>query len=224
MNPLGEAADRRRLPWLDAALPGAGMILFGLFAHASFPFYGLSAYGLLITAAAVIRGLKRADRPLVSMGLVPVSSSMAGFAVLGAAYGLALYVVYCLGNGLEMRLPGLTGFALVSASIGTTEEVLFRGYIQGRLTRSGAIAAVTIAALLHTAYKTALFVWTPFPMEFNMPVFSAFTLAGGLGMGVLRQAAGNVYAPIAAHATFDILVYGDLCVAPWWVWSCSGTG
>jgi len=219
MRAIGCVAVHPGAPWFEAALPAAGMVVFALFAHAPAPFGWISAFGLLVTFTAVIWGLLRKAHPLASIGAVPLSSSRAGFLLLGAGYGLVLYGFYCLGNGLAVRVPGLTGFAFVSASIGTSEEVLFRGYIQGRLSSAGALASIALASVLHTAYKTSLFVWTPFPLPFSLLIFSAFTLAGGLGMGILRHASGGVYAPVVAHATFDILVYGGCVEAPWWVWS-----
>jgi hypothetical protein len=36
--------------------------------------------------------------------------------------------------------------------------------------------------------------------------------------GLLRQVSGSVAPSMVAHAAFDLLVYGALARAPWWVW------
>jgi membrane protease YdiL (CAAX protease family) len=46
-----------------------------------------------------------------------------------------------------------------------------------------------------------------------------WTFLGGLFFGTLRQVARNVAPALAAHAVFDVIVYGALAQAPWWVWN-----
>jgi hypothetical protein len=36
---------------------------------------------------------------------------------------------------------------------------------------------------------------------------------------MLREFAGGVLPPVAAHVLFDLVVYGERVEAPWWVWS-----
>ncbi len=54
--------------------------------------------------------------------------------------------------------PGALGrFAPAAAAIGGVEELLYRGYVQGRLNRINGVLGVIGAAAAHTAYKIALF-------------------------------------------------------------------
>jgi membrane protease YdiL (CAAX protease family) len=113
----------------------------------------------------------------------------------------------------------LTLFAPVAALVGATEEVVYRGYMQGRLRALGPLPAVALAALGHTAYKCALFALPGRLVGIDFGILAACTFLGGLLFGALRERAGSVLPPLVAHACFDILVYGELAHAPWWVWA-----
>jgi len=208
--------------WLDvgeAAVAGAGMVLFALFAHSLSVPFAFSAAGLTLTAAALVRAAVRSRSPLVLFGLAPVARKTVLYAVLGAALGLALGVWYRWHIGAPPLPEAFKGFALVATVIGGAEEILYRGYVQGRVRRLGAVGAVACAALLHTAYKSALFALPGAAATIDLEFIVAATFIGGLVFGALRQLSGNVLAPLAAHAAFDLIVYSELAGAPWWVWA-----
>jgi membrane protease YdiL (CAAX protease family) len=208
--------------WLDvgeAAVAGAGMVVFALFAHSLSVPFAFSAAGLTLTAAALVRAVVRSRSPLALFGLAPVARKTALYAALGAALGLGLGVWYRWHIGAPPLPEAFRGFALVAALIGSAEEVLYRGYVQGRVGRLGAVGAVGCAALLHTAYKSALFALPGAAATIDLEFIVAATFIGGLVFGALRQLSGNVLAPLAAHAAFDLVVYAELAEAPWWVWS-----
>jgi len=208
--------------WLDvgeAAAAGAGMVVFALFAHSLSVPFAFSAAGLTLTAAALVRAVVRPSSPLILFGLAPVARKTALYAALGAALGLALGVWYRWHIGAPPLPEAFKGFALVAALIGSTEEILYRGYVQGRVRRLGPVGAVACAALLHTAYKSALFALPGAAATIDLEFIVAATFIGGLVFGALRQLSGNVLAPLAAHAAFDLIVYSELAAAPWWVWS-----
>ncbi|MGB2755554.1 MAG: CPBP family intramembrane glutamic endopeptidase [Phycisphaerae bacterium] len=208
--------------WLDvgeAAVAGAGMVLFALFAHSLSATFAFSAAGLTLTAAALVRAVVRSRSPLILFGLAPVARKTALYAALGAALGLGLSVWYRWHIGAPPLPEAFRGFALVAALIGSAEEVLYRGYVQGRVRRLGPVGAVACAALLHTAYKSALFALPGAAATIDLEFIVAATFIGGLVFGALRQLSGNVLAPLAAHAAFDLVVYAELAAAPWWVWS-----
>ena len=208
--------------WLDAgeaAVAGAGMVLFALFAHSLSSPFAFSAAGLTLTAAALVRGVVQPGSPLILFGLAPVARKTVLYAALGAALGLALGVWYRRHIGAPALPEAFRGFALAAALIGSAEEVLYRGYVQGRVRRLGAVGAIACAALLHTAYKSALFALPGEAAMIDLEFIVAATFIGGLVFGALRQLSGNVLAPLAAHAAFDLVVYAELAEAPWWVWS-----
>jgi len=208
--------------WLDAgeaAVAGAGMVLFALFAHSLSSPFAFSAAGLTLTAAALVRGVVQPGSPLILFGLAPVARKTVLYAALGAALGLALGVWYRRHIGAPALPEAFRGFALAAALIGSAEEVLYRGYVQGRVRRLGAVGAIACAALLHTAYKSALFALPGEAATIDLEFIVAATFIGGLAFGMLRKLSGNVLAPLAAHAAFDLIVYSELAGAPWWVWS-----
>jgi membrane protease YdiL (CAAX protease family) len=203
----------------EAAVAGTGMVLFALFAHSLSSTFALSAAGLALTAAALVRGVVRPGSPFVLFGLAPAARKTALYAALGAALGLALGIVYRRHIGAPALPEAFRGFALAAALIGSAEEIFYRGYVQGRVRRLGPVGAVVCAALLHTAYKSALFALPGAAMTIDLEFIVAATFIGGLAFGLLRELSGNVLAPLAAHAAFDLVVYAELAEAPWWVWS-----
>jgi membrane protease YdiL (CAAX protease family) len=203
----------------EAAAAGAGMVLFAVFAHSRSAAFALSAAGLTLTAAALVRAVAGSRSPLPLFGLAPVTRRAIIYAPVGALLGLALGLWYRLHIGAPALPEAFKGFALAAAFIGGAEEVLYRGYVQGRLGRLGPVGAALCAAILHTAYKTALFALPGEAAAIDFPFIIAATLVGGLAFGAMRELSGSVLAPLAAHAAFDLVVYAELTEAPWWVWS-----
>jgi membrane protease YdiL (CAAX protease family) len=113
-------------------------------------------------------------------------------------------------------------FVLAAMGIGVTEELLWRGWIQGVLTKAlEPLTAVLAAAASHTAYKTALFIFPPGGIDRQSPgallTIAGLTFGFGTVLGLFRLRQGTIAAPIVFHAAFDLLVYGQCETAPWWV-------
>ena len=83
--------------------------------------------------------------------------------------------------------PALWALLLAMAS-GIGEEALFRGALQPV---AGLLLASLLFGLVHFAPRRGLWPW------------SLFALAGGLGLGALFDATGNLVAPVVAHATLN---------------------
>ena len=141
------------------------------------------------------------------------------FLLSGLVIGAALGILYRWRYAGHLLPTTLTLFAPVAALVGATEELAYRGYVQGRLRVLGPLPAVALAALGHTAYKCALFALPGRSVQIDVGIFAACTFFGGLLFGALRERSGSVLPPVVAHACFDILVYGELSHAPWWVWA-----
>lgn len=77
---------------------------------------------------------------------------------------------------------------LVPLAAGVCEETLFRGFLQPRI---GLLGSNVLFGLVHLAYGTVLQLVVPF-------VF-------GLGLGLLYRWQRSLWAPIMAHATFDLI-------------------
>ena len=98
------------------------------------------------------------------------------------------------------------------------EEVIYRGWLLGRLRRLGWPAAIGLSAAAHAAYKTALFAQPSITVPIDYASLALLTAAGGLILGGLRALSGNLWPAIVAHAAFDLVVYRAVANAPWWVW------
>jgi membrane protease YdiL (CAAX protease family) len=221
------------------------MVLFGLSAHARLPLLVVAVAGLSLAAAGVSRAILLGPAPLALLGLWPAPRRAALYILLGLALGLAGAAWYRYHLGWPLLPRAARGFVLVAAAIGGAEELLYRGYLQGRLRRSfaavpraaaegegggaatavgdspwrlGAIAAVALAAACHAAYKTALFAFPPEGIAADLPLIAAATLLGGAVFGALREVSGSVLPALAAHVAFDLAVYAEQARAPWWVW------
>ena len=194
------------------------MVLFSLFVRSGLPLVVLSGVGLMVTAFAVANAFRVERRPAAILGLAPVSKKVGVFVAVGCAVGIGLGVLHRVTWEMGTLPARLTSFAVVGAAIGAAEELLYRGYVQGRLRAFGWVIPVVLAAGAHTAYKTALFALPPDGVAIDLRFLAVWTLIGGVVFGALRQASGSVLPPLAAHVVFDIVVYGGNVEAPWWVW------
>ena len=217
----------RTRPLLEALLAAAGMVLFALFVRSGLPWSLVSDLGLAMAALAVLLSLRRERTMAGLLGLVPFGRRAALMGLLGAALGIGLGLLFRWKFGLHWFPGALRPFAPVAAAIGGVEELLYRGYLQGRLNRINGVLGVIGAAAAHTAYKTALFLLPALSLSNGPPaaahvdwrVLVFWTFLGGLFFGALRQVARNVAPALAAHVAFDVVVYGELARAPWWVWN-----
>ena len=257
----GQGSERGlRGPVVEAAAASAGMVVFALFVRSGLPLVILSGVGLVATALAVANAFRAERRPAAILGFSPLSGKTGVFVVAGCAVGVGFGVLHRVTWEMGAVPSRLAPFAFVGACIGAAEELLYRGYVQGWLTRALVEAlpgrgrspdrprqtggdragcpfdrlragsdpprrvvymavAVVVAALAHTAYKTALFAFPPAGVAIDLRYLAVWTLIGGVVFGALRELSGSVLAPLAAHVVFDIIVYGENVQAPWWVWS-----
>ncbi len=221
MPEAGERGNGERAPVVEGVAAALGLCLFALFVRTGWPLVLLSALALAAAAIVIGRSLGGARSPAAVLGISRPTRRAAALTALGCAVGFALGIALrrARGDGL---LPGTLGwFALVAAGIGAAEELAYRGYVQGRFRALGAFPAAAFAALCHTGYKCALFAIAPSPaasLEIDFVLLAAGTFLGGLAFGALRELARSALPAIAAHVCFDVVVYGGLARAPWWVW------
>jgi len=203
-----------------AGTVAAAMVLFALFAHRGPPLIVVSGVSLLVAAAVIGRSLRGAPQPLELLGLRG-SSRLGIFALVAIAVGAAAGMLQRNHIGLlQEPTSGLKLFVVPACLIGVAEELVYRGWLLGRISALGAPAAVVIAAVAHAVYKTALFAWPPDAVGFgfNLAGIALLTVAGGLVLGILRVTSRSVWPAVLAHAAFDALVYSAYTAAPWWVW------
>jgi membrane protease YdiL (CAAX protease family) len=212
--------DPRRRAAIEIGAVAVGMVVFALCAHRGGLWTLASVGGLAVAAATMGLSLRRAPDPRALLGLDRVPDRAARVFGVALAIGISLGVVdrYRLGMRL-LPAGGLEIFALVACVIGATEELIYRGWLQGRARPFGSSAAVLIAAVAHAGYKTALFVWPGDGMPPHLLELALLTLAGGILFGVLREWSKSVVPSMVAHVAFDLMVYGAVAYAPWWVWT-----
>jgi len=130
----GRVTSRPRAPVLaEAALAAAGMVAFALLLGAGVAGGVPAASGLVLAAAAFYLSLRSGERPADLFGVVPFPPRAWLIAAAGTALGIGLGAAY---RWVWMPAPlpaDLRSFVVVAMAIGAAEEVLYRGYVQGRL-------------------------------------------------------------------------------------------
>jgi ABC-2 type transport system ATP-binding protein len=150
------------------------------------------ALGLLVTAAF----LAPLARPAVETELAAPAA-----AVLGALAGLALFSGLG-GLRLPRRPPPGAGPALVARAVYLTvvaagEELLWRLLVLGTISRTAGIGPALVASTLGFALVHA--------RRQGRRGVAVHSLTGGV-FGVLFVATGELAAPLAAHAAYNVLV------------------
>jgi membrane protease YdiL (CAAX protease family) len=140
------------------------------------------------------------------------------FTIIGFLIGIFAGILYRRSFGAENFPANLTWFAITAAAIGATEEILFRGALFYLMRKQHYLVSILIAALLHASYKSILFLSPYAQHPVNTWYLFYVTFLAGLVLGMLRYLASSTMAPLVAHSTWDIIVYGNSEDAPWWVW------
>ncbi len=197
-----------------------GMVLFALFAHRGMPGTLVSGAGLLAAAVVIGVSLRRSAQPRELLGISGAGPRLVKAFAIGIAIAAAVGLLQR--NGASVPHEAATGlplFVLLACLIGMAEELVYRGWMLGRLSSLG-WPAVVIAAVAHAAYKTALFAWPPEAVTsvFDLAGIALWTALGGLMLGGLRVMSGSVLPAMLAHAVFDAVVYSAYAKPPWWVW------
>lgn len=200
---------------------GLGSVVFALTAHRP-PWIILRGMSLVLATIAVAVGWSCMVDPIrTTFGRFRHrAAGLKSLVVVGA--GIVVAVLYRTFLGTSPLPAALTWFAVPAAGIGATEEILWRGWMQGSLAATlGPWRAAMVSAGAHAAYKSALFAFPPANVVGHRPEvilgIGVLTFCFGVALGGFRAREGSVIPPILAHAVFDVLVYGDQPAAPWWV-------
>lgn len=210
----------RRRSTIGIAAASAGLVIFACCSHQPLPWSAPGAAGLLLAASAIGWTPFGAAGPASVLGVQTFPRRAVFLSVLGVVIGSAAGLWHRRELGLPL-LPGspVQTFVIVACLIGATEELIYRGWLLGLARSFGSPAAVTMAALAHAAYKTALFAWPPIPSPVDLAGLALATAAGGLVLGWLRVSSSSLIPPMLAHVAFDFVVYRSVAQAPWWVWN-----
>lgn len=194
-----------------------GIILFTYLARQKGLLFFLSFSGLILSASVVAMHAKSWHELNDAFGLKWIKGLNLYFIPLSILAAIFFSLLYRRFLSLDLFPQHIISFAIVAALIGATEELIFRGYIQSRSREFGIILSILIAASTHTVYKYVLFSSLSAVQEINMGFLVFWTMTVGLILGIMKEYSGSSYVPILFHVVFDILVYGDGTIEPWWV-------
>jgi membrane protease YdiL (CAAX protease family) len=148
----------------------------------------------------------------------PSRTALASFSAAGIVLGASAGAMHRWSLGLPIWTGAIEPFVALACAIGAIEELVYRGWLWDRAAVFGHSTALIIAAVAHTSYKTALFVWPGPDAAPDLVLIAAATFGGGIVLGLLRGWSESVVPAAVAHAAFDFVVYRGVSDAPWWVW------
>ena len=195
-----------------------GILLFALFIHTPWPRRLISFTALTGTALMLAYSIRN-DSTLRAFGLTPLSRRILFYFIPSLLLGGGFAWLTRSTFDLSPLPQSVSRFAIIAPIIGATEELIFRGYIQGHLRPIGRIFSIVYSSAVHTCYKLLVILSLSVPLQFDLFFLVIWTFIGGVTFGILREGARSVIPPVIAHAIFDIVLYGGYAMAPVWVWS-----
>jgi membrane protease YdiL (CAAX protease family) len=210
--------NKKYISLFEALLCTLGFIVFAYFIHVPFPGKLISFAGLLIPAYIISRHFYSLNglRKILGITIPPRQSLL--FIITGILLGVIYAAAYRNVSGISIFPKTIRNFAAIAALIGTLEEIVFRGFMQGHVRNLNAYFSIFYGSISHTAYKCFLFLSPAIAHKVDVPFLLVWTLTGGLIFGVLKEYSKSTVSPVIAHALFDILAYAECVNAPWWVW------
>lgn len=202
----------------DVSLCVLGILIFAGFIHQAFPLLLLAIAGLTVTGAVIAHSIRKKSIAEV-FALDRFDKKVLLFCLLAIAIGAFLGILTRNTFDISLFPVRITAVALVAPLVGITEELIFRGYIQGHLHPIGKFFSVVYASTVHTSYKLLVILSLSHPLQFDFFFLVLWTFVGGLLFGILREVSKSSLPPMIAHAVFDLVLYGGLATAPVWVWS-----
>jgi membrane protease YdiL (CAAX protease family) len=207
----------RKAILFEAGLFSFALMLFSFFVHYRFPVMLFSLAGLMAAAYIVAKNLKTLSDLSKYTGKISRDIQFI-YPLAGIAAGILGSVLYRYHLDISLFPDSFYGFALIAGIIGITEELVFRGFLQGLLQQVNIPMSVLFSTLSHTGYKTCLFLSPVIMADINIGFIAFWTFAAGILLGTLKHFSGSIIPALLAHFLFDILVYAGATAAPWWVW------
>ncbi len=173
---------------------------------------------LPLTCAGLIIGPRLFNLKLLQSGLFRLNPVKVVFCITGLLMGIAGALYYRGMYSMPLLPVCFHGFVLLAVCVGVMEELVFRGYIQGRLQSIHPAVGITGAALIHAGYKACLFLAPSMAGITPVWLFFSWSFGAFLLIGLLRYYSNSIWPPILVHGVFDLLVYAENMEAPIWVW------
>lgn len=202
-------------PLTSAVFCSLGLMIFSWFIQYNFPWKLISFAALSFSAFVISLNLYSLKQFTGTVTSVNYSILLAGSGILG---GLILAAFYRNYLHQELLPSSVHYFALIAALVGSTEELVFRGFLQELTRPAGSTFSILFSTLSHTGYKCFLFISPAAEAAVDIGFLFKWTFAAGIIFGISRYWTKSIIPAMIAHAVFDIVVYGSLTEAPWWVW------
>jgi len=202
----------------EAIICSLGFVVFAYFIHYKFPARLISFGALLLSGIIIAGNLKSVSDFRKIIGEIGCKRDLAFLTSLGVVLGIILSVLYRRHLGIELFPRSVYIFAFIAALIGSTEELVFRGFLQEHIRNINGPLSVLFGTLSHTGYKCFLFLSPAVASNVDTGFLALFTFITGMVFGTIKYLSGSLIPAITAHAIFDILVYAEFVHAPWWVW------
>lgn len=207
-------------PILTAILLNAGILFFAFMPRHTVIGYSASIAGLLLAAVIIALQIRKPGDLLNEFGIFAISSRRRMVLFLaGLLTGVIFAILYRKQMGQIMFGGRFTLIGLAAAAVGCTEELIFRGFLQQQLRKINVFMAVVVASASHSAYKIVFFAALSHVHPVNLKFLLVWTFIVGLIFGILKELSASTLTPVAGHASFDLLVYSDSSINPWWLWA-----
>jgi len=208
----------RHFPWLESLTFFCGILIFTYFITGECFSVFLASIGVVLSLGVVVVRLRSGASLFQIFGFERIQKHCLYFILVSLLAGFILGMLYRGSLKLGVLPRQLVSFALLAALIGATEELLFRGFIQTSLRKVNIYLGIIFGAIAHTVYKLILFWSLESGFQIDITGLIIWTMFGGLVFGILRETSKSVLFPILSHIVFDIIVYGDRTIPPWWIW------
>jgi membrane protease YdiL (CAAX protease family) len=178
---------------INAALCGSGLVAFSFFIHYEFPVRLLSFACLIFSAFIISRELKSWSVFKEIFGDIRLSGKFVLISLAAIILGFSLAALYSFTKGMPLILYSLSGFSIVAVLIGTTEELIFRGFLQGYLKTVNVSFSILFGSFFHTVYKCCLFLAPVHAVKIDLVFLSTWTFVFGILFGILKQYSGSIF-------------------------------
>jgi membrane protease YdiL (CAAX protease family) len=202
----------------EAILCSFAFMVFSLLIHYDFPSRFIAFVALLPPAYIIGKNLKSLSDLKRITGGVPTLRNFLIFSVIGFTGGTLFAVLYRWHLDVTLFPHSIYAFVIVGALIGSIEELVFRGYIQGSVSNINSTFSILFSTISHTGYKCCLFMSPAITVGTHIGFLAFWTFTAGLLFGTIRHYTKSILPSLIAHSLFDILVYAECLRAPWWVW------
>lgn len=203
---------------MQAVLSSLACMIFAWFIHFEFPVRWVALLALWVPAFIFSRNL-RSTGDLKNITGEAIHKGKTWLHLLfGSVAGVLVALLYRWYLDISLLPGAFFFFTLVAALIGSTEELVFRGFIQETVRPANGLLSVVFSSLAHTGYKCCLFLSPAVASTVDVWFLAYWTFIVGILFSAIRHFSRSVWPSVAAHALFDMLVYAEYTRAPWWVW------